>query len=171
MTSPTILPMIEIERKFLVKEDIFKELAVRKRLIVQGFLSRDPERTVRIRLSEKKGKLTVKGLASEDGLKRFEWEAELSQTEAESLLDFCLDGIIEKMRYDIPVGDHLYEVDEFFGSNEGLIIAEIELNSEHESFERPNWIGEEVTGQIKYYNSYLSVSPFRSWIDKELSSH
>lgn len=155
--------MIEIERKFLVLSDVFKSEAIRKSLIIQGFLNSDKERTVRIRLKDGEGFLTVKGLSDDDGLSRFEWETCISKPEAEALLKLCEKGVIDKIRYDIPVGNHVFEVDEFFGDNEGLIIAEIELNDVDESFEKPNWLGEEVTGNTKYYNSQLSKQPFNTW--------
>lgn len=155
--------MIEIERKFLVKSDAFKTVAFNKYKIKQGFLNSHEERTVRVRLKNGKGFLTVKGKSSSNGLTRFEWEKEISISEAESLLLLCEDGIIDKNRYEIKFGNHIYEVDEFFGDNKGLVIAEIELNSENESFDSPNWLGEEVTGDIKYYNSQLSKKPFGTW--------
>lgn len=155
--------MIEIERKFLVTSEAFKKQASKVMHIIQGFLNRDPERTVRVRLQNDDGILTVKGLSSKDGLKRFEWEKGISKKDAKSLFEFCEEGIIDKLRYEIKVGNHVYEVDEFFGDNKGLIIAEIELNSENESFEKPDWLGVEVTGDIKYYNSQLSFKPYKSW--------
>ena len=155
--------MIEIERKYLVNSPKFKDEAFRKYIIKQGFLNSDPERTVRVRLVNDKGMLTVKGLSSDDGLVRFEWEKEISVEEAESLLQLCEEGIIDKARYEISVGDHIIEVDEFFGENEGLTIAEIELNSLTEVFEKPDWFGQEVTGEIRYYNSQLSKQPYKSW--------
>lgn len=155
--------MIEIERKFLVVSDVFKSEAIRKSHIVQGFLNSDKERTVRIRLKDDEGFLTVKGLSDDDGLSRFEWETNITKTEAEALLKLCEKGVINKVRYEIPVGNHLFEVDEFFGDNEGLIIAEIELNDVNETFQKPNWLGEEVTGNTKYYNAQLSKQPFNTW--------
>ena len=155
--------MVEIERKFLVISDAYKSESIRKSHIVQGFLNSDKERTVRIRLKDDEGFLTVKGLSDDDGLSRFEWETKISKTEAEALLKLCEKGVIDKIRYDVPVGHHTFEVDEFFGNNAGLIIAEIELNDVNEVFQKPNWIGEEVTGNIKYYNSQLSKQPFNTW--------
>ena len=155
--------MIEIERKFLVNSDEYKSLASKKSRIVQGFLNRDPERTVRVRLRNNKGKLTVKGLSSEDGLKRFEWEKEISKTEAKALLDFCEEGIIDKVRYEVILDGHLIEVDEFYGDNQGLVLAEIELQHENDAYPIPDWLGEEVTGKIEYYNSNLSKHPFKHW--------
>lgn len=156
--------MIEIERKFLVISDAFKDEAHQKYRIIQGFLNRDPERTVRVRLKDDKGILTVKGLSSDDGLSRFEWEKEISKNDAKALLEFCEIGVIDKIRYEIKVNNHIFEVDEFFGDNEGLVIAEVELQSEDETFSKPDWLGEEVTGNIKYYNSQLSKQPYNSWV-------
>ncbi len=155
--------MIEIERKFLVTSQAFKDEAFKVERIIQGFLNRDPERTVRVRLRDDKGVLTVKGLSSGDGLKRFEWEKDISKTDAKALLEFCEKGVIDKLRYEINFGTHIYEVDEFFGDNEGLIIAEIELKKEDEVFQKPDWLGEEVTGVPKYYNSQLSKAPYKTW--------
>ncbi len=155
--------MIEIERKFLVTTYAFKDEAHQKFRIIQGFLNRDPERTVRVRLKDNKGMLTVKGLSSSDGLSRFEWEKEISKKEAKALLEFCEKGVIDKLRYEVKSGNHIFEVDEFFSDNEGLVIAEVELTSEDEDFTKPDWLGEEVTGNIKYYNSQLSKQPFNTW--------
>ena len=155
--------MIEIERKFLVISDAFKDQAQQKFRIIQGFLNRNPERTVRVRLKDDKGVLTIKGLSSNDGLSRFEWEKEISKNDAKALLEFCEKGVIDKLRHEVKVDNHVFEVDEFFGDNEGLVIAEVELQSEDESFSKPDWLGEEVTGNIKYYNSQLSKQPFNTW--------
>ena len=155
--------MVEIERKFLVNSDKFKGQAFKKYAIKRGFLNSHPERTVRVRLIEDKGFLTVKGISSNDGLIRFEWEKELTHNEAINLLDLCEEGIIDKQRYEIKAGNHIFEVDEFFGKNEGLVIAEIELNSVNEEFIRPNWLAAEITGDIKYYNSQLSNNPYKNW--------
>ena len=155
--------MIEIERKFLVLSNAFKTEAYKSYTIKQGFLNSHKERTVRIRLKEDKGYLTVKGESTSNGLSRFEWEKEISKTEAESLLLLCETGIIDKIRYEVKSRNHTIEIDEFYGSNAGLIVAEVELNSESESFEKPSWLGKEVTGDVKYYNSQLSQRPFKSW--------
>ncbi len=155
--------MIEIERKFLVNSNAFKDEAFKKTNIIQGFLNTDKERTVRVRLKGDKGFITVKGLSSTGGLSRFEWEKEISKTDAEALLKLCEKGIIDKTRYEVKVGKHIFEVDEFFGNNRGLIIAEVELNSETETLVKPKWLGQEVTGDIKYYNSQLSKRPFNTW--------
>ena len=155
--------MIEIERKFLVTSEIFKKAATSEQLIKQGFLNTDKQRTVRVRLYGNKGFLTVKGKSNESGASRFEWETEILSSEANALLNICEEGTIVKTRYVIPVGKHLFEVDEFHGDNQGLILAEVELNSEEEHFEKPDWLGKEVTGEINYYNSQLSKNPFKTW--------
>ncbi len=155
--------MIEIERKFLVTSEAFKDEAFKTIRIVQGFLNRDPVRTVRVRIKDDEGVLTVKGLSSNGGLSRFEWEKSITKNEAKALLEFCEKGVIDKLRYEIKKGKHVFEVDEFYGDNEGLVIAEIELETEEESFETPEWLGEEVTGDIKYYNSQLSKEPYITW--------
>lgn len=155
--------MIEIERKFLVTSNAFKKESHQKFRIIQGFLNRDPERTVRVRLKDNNGILTVKGMSSNDGLSRFEWEKNISKNDAKELLEFCEKGVIDKIRYEVKIDKHIFEVDEFFGDNHGLVIAEIELKSENEAFTKPDWLGKEVTGDIKYYNSQLSKQPFKMW--------
>jgi adenylate cyclase len=155
--------MLEIERKFLVNSDEFKNIAITQNRIKQGYLSSVPERTVRVRIKGDKGYLTIKGISSESGLSRFEWEKEINVDEAEKLLLLCEKGVIDKTRYEVKSGHHIVEVDEFFGENEGLIMAEIELKSETETYEKPIWLGEEVTQDKRYYNSYLSNNPFKNW--------
>lgn len=155
--------MIEIERKFLVTSDAFKKEAQNKKRITQGFLNTHKERTVRVRIKGEQGFLTVKGPSSENGVSRFEWEQELSKHEAEALLNLCEEGIIDKVRYEVEIENHVFEIDEFFGENEGLIIAEVELNHVSEAFKKPKWLGEEVTGNPKYYNSQLSKQPYKNW--------
>lgn len=156
--------MQEIERKFLLKDIFaFKKEAFRSTKIVQGYLNSDPERTVRLRIRDEKAYLTIKGKSEKDGLSRFEWEKEIEVREAEELLKLCEPGSISKTRHEVRCGDHIIEVDEFFGENEGLILAEVELNSEDEEFEKPQWLGQEVTGRLEYYNSYLSKNPYRNW--------
>lgn len=156
--------MQEIERKFLVNSEVFKSEAFRRTRIVQGFLNTNPERTVRIRLHGTDGYITIKGKSNQSGVSRFEWEKQISQADAEALLHLCEPGIIEKIRYEVSVGDHTFEIDDFMGENEGLIVAEVELGSEGEPFSRPDWLGEEVTGELKYYNSNLSKNPFKNWV-------
>lgn len=154
--------MQEIERKFLVKNiDFLSNLKGFK--IVQGYLSSDPERNVRIRIKGNQAFLTIKGISNNSGISRFEWEKEIEIEEAEELLKLCLPGVIDKTRYEIPLGNHIFEVDVFEGENKGLIIAEIELDAENESFEKPDWLGQEVTGDVRYYNSYLVTQPFTNW--------
>jgi adenylate cyclase len=155
--------MIEIERKFLVKNDSFKKEAFAKNHIAQGYLSSVPERTVRVRIKGEKGFLTIKGASNDSGLSRFEWEREIPVSEAKSLLLLCEKGVIDKTRFEIKKGNHVFEVDEFYNDNEGLIVAEIELDSENDTFEKPDWLGKEVTGDIRYYNAYLSKNPFKNW--------
>ncbi len=155
--------MVEIERKFLVLSDAFKNEAFTSTQIIQGFLNTHSERTVRIRVKGKEGLITVKGLSINEGTTRLEWEIEIPVPEAEILLTLCEPNLIEKIRYEIKVENHIFEVDEFFGENEGLIIAEIELSSENEAFSKPEWLGKEVTGDIRYYNSQLCKIPFRNW--------
>lgn len=155
--------MIEIERKFLVLTNDFKNDASTEKRIVQGYLNSHPERTVRVRIKGEQGFITIKGKGSESGTTRLEWEKEIPASETELLLTLCEKGIIDKIRYEIPYGNHLYEVDEFFGDNAGLIIAEIELDEENETFEKPYWLGKEVTGDERYYNAYLSHKPYTTW--------
>ncbi|MFO7718854.1 MAG: CYTH domain-containing protein [Gillisia sp.] len=155
--------MTEIERKFLVKSNAFKSDSYQNTRIVQGFLNTHPERTVRIRINGEQAFLTVKGKSSENGLSRFEWEKEIEVEEAENLLTLCEPGIIEKDRYLVEVENHIFEVDDFHGQNEGLVVAEIELNAEEDTFSKPLWLGEEVTGDIRYYNSQLSKKPYLNW--------
>ena len=155
--------MQEIERKFLVTSEDFKTLAFTQNRIVQGYLNSDPERTVRVRIKGTKGFLTIKGKGNETGTTRLEWEKEITVPEAELLLPLCEKGVIDKTRYEVNVGKHVYEVDVFSGENDGLIMAEIELFSEDEIFEKPEWLGKEVTGDARYYNAYLSNNPFKNW--------
>lgn len=152
----------EIERKFLVKGD-FKDQAIKKTRIVQGYLSSIPERTVRVRIKGDKGYITIKGIGSTSGASRYEWEKEIPVNEVEELLKICEPGVIDKTRYLVKIDNYTFEVDEFYGENEGLIIAELELSSETETFPKPEWLAEEVTGNTKYYNSMLMKNPFTKW--------
>lgn len=152
----------EIERKFLVRGD-FKSLAFRSERITQGYLSSVPERTVRVRIKGNEGFITIKGLSNASGLTRYEWEKEIPVDEARELLQLSEPGMIDKTRYLVQVGKHVFEVDEFYGENEGLILAEIELQSEDEPFEKPEWLGKEVTGDPRYYNAMLSKKPYKSY--------
>ncbi|MBT8281632.1 MAG: CYTH domain-containing protein [Muriicola sp.] len=158
--------MLEIERKFLVKSDAYRKEAYDQIEIIQGFLNTDPERTVRVRRTGSRGYITVKGLTDNDGATRFEWEREIPQDEANRLLDICEKGVIRKIRYLVRSENHIVEVDEFYDENEGLVIAEIELQKINETFVKPSWVGIEVTGNPKYYNSQLSKNPYQSWRKK-----
>ena len=153
----------EIERKFLVKDSSFKELAFSSSRIAQGYICSSRGRTVRVRIRDEKGYLTIKGPAGENGLSRYEWEKEIPLDEAQELMKLCEPGMIDKTRYLVQSGNHVFEVDEFYGENEGLGVAEVELSSENESFEKPDFIGEEVTGIAKYYNSFLMKFPYTKW--------
>lgn len=155
--------MIEIERKFLVTSDKYKTEAFKSSEIKQGYLNSHPGRTTRIRIQDKKAFITIKGKSSESGLSRFEWEKEISVEEALELLKLCEPGAIEKVRYLVKSKEFTFEIDEFSGSNQGLVIAEIELLSEEDIFEKPNWLGEEVTGNNNYYNSQLCINPYTNW--------
>ncbi len=155
--------MIEIERKFLVTSNEYKVAAFKKTLIKQGFLNTDPDRTVRIRIKGDRGFLTVKGKSNAAGTIRTEWEKEIDLSEALGLFKLCEPGTIEKIRYEVKAGKHVIEIDEFCNENSGLIVAEIELESENEKFIAPSWLGEEVTGDVRYYNSQLSKKPFNTW--------
>ena len=154
---------LEIERKFLVKNDEFKREASSKNYIKQGFLNSNKERTVRVRIMDDSAFLTIKGKSNQQGTTRFEWEQEIAIQEAKELLLLAEKGMIEKYRYFVKSKKHTFEIDVFLGDNEGLVVAEIELKSENETFQKPNWLGKEVTGDIKYYNSSLSKFPFKSW--------
>lgn len=149
----------EIERKFLVSGE-FRQDSPESYRIMQGYICSDPDRTVRVRVRGDKGFLTIKGRSSEDGMSRYEWEKEIPVSDAVELMALCGSGVIDKTRYLVPFGRHTYEVDVFHGANEGLVLAEIELAEEQETFEKPSWLGEEVTGDPRYYNSMLSLHPF-----------
>ena len=153
---------IEIERKFLVKGP-FKEQAASRTHIIQGYISSQKGRTVRVRLRDKKAYLTIKGPSRDGGLSRYEFEKEITIDEGLSLLTLCEPGVIEKDRWLVPCGKHTFEVDEFFGENEGLLLAEVELSAPDEPFEKPSFLGQEVTGDRRYYNSSLRINPYRNW--------
>lgn len=155
----------EIERKFAVVSDGFKAQAFEAVRIIQGYLCSDRERTVRVRVKGNKGFITVKGKSDDGGVSRFEWEKEISADEAVSLLNLSQPGKIDKTRYLVKNSDgiHVWEVDEFHGDNEGLVMAEIELSDPSDLFDKPEWIGKELTGDIRFYNSYLSKNPYKHW--------
>lgn len=166
----------ETERKFLVKDCSYKASATESIRMKQGYICRESGRTVRIRIAGDRAWLTIKGCSTEDGLSRMEWETEIGVSDAEMLMTLCGDsesrltgaedsGIIDKTRHYVPVGEHIFEVDEFHGANEGLTIAEIELKNESEPFSRPEWLGKEVTGDRRYYNSMLIGHPYSAWED------
>ena len=154
---------IEIERKFLVTGDEYKQETFKVIHIIQGYLSSVPERSVRIRISGDKGYITIKGIGSDNGVSRFEWEKEISVEDARELMLLCEPGIIDKMRHLVKVGEYIFEVDEFRGDNEGLVIAEVELPEENAAFEPPAWLGREVTGELRYYNVMLMKYPYKLW--------
>lgn len=153
---------MEIERKFLLTGE-YKHLASKSYSIAQGYLSSAPERTVRIRIKGDKGYITIKGKSNESGLSRYEWEKEIPLNEARELLVLCESGIIDKTRFEVIYDNRTFEIDEFYGENDGLTLAELELESETASFSKPDWLGEEVTGDKRYYNSNLSQHPFKQW--------
>ena len=154
---------LEIERKFLVKDDSYKQLAYHSSRIAQGYICSMRGRTVRVRIRDDKGFLTIKGPADEKGLGRYEWEKEIPLDEAQELMKLCEPGMIDKTRYLVRSGKHIFEVDEFYGDNEGLTIAEVELASGDEEYEKPAFVGEEVTGDVRYYNSFLMKNPYKRW--------
>ncbi len=153
----------EIEKKFLVKGE-FKTFAKGSTRITQGYLCSVPERTVRVRIKDDKGYITIKGIGNASGASRYEWEKEILVSEVMELLNLCEPGVIDKTRFKVAASDGLmFEVDEFYGDNEGLTVAEIELKSENQAFEKPAWLGEEITGDVRYYNSMLMKNPFKNW--------
>ena len=156
----------EIERKFLVDGD-FKSAAYSKSRISQGYICFVPGRTVRVRIRGEKGYLTIKGAVSDSGMSRFEWEKEITLEDACDLMQLCQKGMIDKIRYLVKSGKHIFEVDEFLGDNQGLIIAEVELACEDEPFVKPSFLGKEVTGDPRYYNSHLMLHPYCGWNDPQ----
>lgn len=157
---------LEIERKFLVEGD-FKSVAYAHSRIRQGYICSGGGKTVRIRIRDEKGYLTIKGPSNRDGLSRYEFETEVSLTEALELMRLCEPGIVDKTRYLVKSGKHVFEVDEFYGENEGLVMAEVELSDENEPFEKPSFIGKEVTGDRRYYNSHLRTYPYKMWKEEK----
>lgn len=152
----------EIERKFLVRGE-YKSQAYASSRIVQGYICSARGRTVRVRIRDTKGYLTIKGASDAAGMSRYEWEREIPLAEAEELMKLCEPGVIDKTRYLVRSGRHVFEVDEFYGDNRGLVVAEVELTSETEPFEKPAFIGREVTGDVRYYNSQLMKHPYAEW--------
>ena len=154
---------VEIERKVLVEGTEYREMAYSSDRIVQGYICRQDGNSVRVRIRDGRGYLTIKGPSLDGGLSRYEWEREISLSEAEDLLLLCRDAKIDKRRYLVKCGNHTYEVDEFYGDNEGLVVAEIELSDKDEPFERPSFLGREVTGEARYYNGHLTRFPYKDW--------
>ena len=153
----------EIERKFLVNGD-FKSQAYAQSHIVQGYICSARGRTVRVRIRDDRGYLTIKGASADNGLSRYEWEKEIPLIEAEELMKLCEPGVIDKTRYLVRSGHHVFEVDEFYGDNEGLVVAEVARSAPDESYEKPSFIGREVTGDVRFYNSHLMKYPFKAWM-------
>lgn len=154
---------LEIERKFLVTDDSYKAMAFHSDRIAQGYLCREGGNSARVRVRGDRGYITIKGPSMDGGLSRFEWEKEIPACEAWELLKLCHGGIIDKTRHLVKCGNHTFEVDEFHGDNDGLVVAEVELESTDEAFERPAFLGKEVTGDKRYYNSSLTRFPFKCW--------
>jgi len=154
---------LEIERKFLVEGNDYKREAYVSSRIRQGYISSQRGRTVRVRVRDDRAYLTIKGPSTDDGLSRYEFEKEITLDEANHLMALCEPGIIDKTRYLVKSGNHTFEVDEFYGDNEGLVMAEVELSSPTEPFVKPPFIGKEVTGDRRYYNSQLRQSPYQEW--------
>lgn len=158
---------LEIERKFLVCGEGYKQQAFHHSRIKQGYISSRRGATVRVRLRDGQGFLTIKGPSDAKGMRRYEFEKEISAEEAAHLFELCEPGIIDKTRYLVRAGNHTFEVDEFYGDNQGLVMAEVELQSETETFEKPSFIGQEVTGDRRYYNSHLREYPYSQWPTSE----
>ncbi len=161
---------LEIERKFLVRGDDYKRQSYSSSRIRQGYICSGHGRTVRVRLRDDRGYLTIKGPSDAAGLSRYEFEKEITPDEAEHLMALCEPGSIDKTRYLVKSGSHTFEVDEFYGDNEGLVMAEVELGSEDEPFEKPDFIGKEVTGDRRYYNAHLVKHPFCTWPENIVSA-
>lgn len=152
---------IEIERKFLLKNKDWKKLANQGQVLQQGYLSLDPEKTVRVRTKKDKGYLTIKGKGS--SISRQEFEYEIPLADAQALLELCQPSIIQKTRYIVPYQEHIWEIDVFEGDNQGLVLAEVELQTEEESILLPSWVGTEVSEDKRYYNACLVECPFKEW--------
>lgn len=156
---------LEIERKFLVKKgDAYKRAAFSHSHIQQGYIPAEGA-TVRVRTRDEKAYLTIKGKSVNGGMTRYEFEKEITMDEAQHLLQLCQGGVIDKCRYLVKSGNHVFEVDEFYGDNAGLVMAEVELSSETEAYEKPDFIGLEMTGDERFYNSHLLDNPFSKWRD------
>jgi len=154
---------IEIERKFLVLDDSYKALSYNHSHIMQGYICRGQGKTVRVRIRDAQGFITIKGPSFDGGLSRYEFEQEIPLADAEQLMKLCESGVIDKTRWLVKASEHVFEVDEFHGDNEGLVVAEVELSNADESFKKPHFIGKEVTGDRRYYNAQLCQCPFNRW--------
>ncbi|MFK5889582.1 MAG: CYTH domain-containing protein [Flavobacteriaceae bacterium] len=157
---------LEIERKFLVNSEDYKKDSYKNYEIIQGFISTSKNAVVRIRIADAKAFITIKGRSNNSGISRYEWEKEIELKEGQDLLALSNTSLIKKTRYLVKIKNHIFEVDEFKDDNKGLVIAEIELNSENENFTKPDWLGEEVTGKEKYYNVLLAQNPYKNWKTK-----
>ena len=157
---------MEIERKFLVRGDDYKRRAHKSFRIKQGYICSEKGRTVRVRTRDDQAFLTIKGPSHDGGLGRYEFEKEISMDEAEELFKLCAAGFIDKTRFLVPSGKHTFEVDEFYGDNEGLVMAEVELSAPDEPYEKLDFIDKEVTGDRRYYNSHLLKNPYKLWKDE-----
>jgi CYTH domain-containing protein len=157
---------LEIERKFLVTGE-YKSKAFAADRIMQGYISSGNGKTVRVRIRGEKGYLTIKGPSNQEGMARYEFETEIALSDAKDLMNLCEPGIIDKTRYLVRSGKHIFEIDEFYGNNEGLVMAEVELSDEQEPYEKPDFIGKEVTGDRRYYNSHLRKFPYCLWKGQE----
>lgn len=159
------MALLEIERKFLVLDKSYLKAAYGHYDIVQGYIAHQNGNSVRVRITDTEAVLTIKGPSDEAGIARFEWNHRIEEADARELIKLCSGGLIEKTRYLVHSGPHVFEIDEFHGENDGLVIAEVELQSETEAFEKPDFIGKEVTGDRRYYNAHLTHHPYSSWPD------
>ena len=157
--------MTEIERKFLVLDDSYKSLSYAHSHIMQGYICSERGRTVRIRIRDTRAYITIKGPSTDNGLSRYEFEQEIPLDDAQQLMQLCEPGIIDKTRWLVKSDRHTFEVDEFHGDNDGLVMAEVELENEQDTPKIPHFIGKEVTGDRRYYNSQLRQRPFKTWAD------
>lgn len=156
---------IEIERKFLVTSTAYKKAAYNFYDMVQGYIAHEKGNSVRVRITNTEAVMTIKGPSDSKGMSRYEWNHQIPVEDAKELLKLSQGGVIEKRRYLVHSGPHVFEIDEFYGDNEGLVIAEVELQSENETFEKPSFVGKEVTGDRRYYNAYLTINPYKSWTE------
>lgn len=154
---------LEIERKFLVKGNDYRNEAYKYYDMVQGYIAHENGRSVRIRITNTESLITIKGPTDAKGMSRYEWNHTIDKRDAVELMELCQGSKIEKRRYLVHSGPYVFEIDEFHGENEGLVIAEVELTSENEVFQKPDFIGDEVTGDKRYYNAHLTRDPYKNW--------